>query len=188
MTLGSLQFLRLRFDRFEVDEADARLTNAGQPVPLPPKPFAVLCSLARTPGILVTKNALLDSVWGHRFVTDSVLKSTISDLRAVLGDDPKQPRFIETVLRRGYRFIAPLEAPVTQRTSTTPCNGPCPAALVELMRAVAPTWRVQPPWLSTPAEREALRRELRSARRNRPTSRCHRRSPKRALARPRDSR
>ena len=98
--------VRLRFDSFELDEADARLTRAGQPVPLPPKPFAVLCTLARSPGRLVTKNALLDSVWGHRFVTESVLKSAISEVRAALGDDSKQPRYIETVSRRGYRFIA----------------------------------------------------------------------------------
>ena len=97
--------VRLRFDSFELDEADARLTRAGQPVPLPPKPFAVLCTLARSPGRLVTKNALLDSVWGHRFVTESVLKSAISEVRAALGDYPKQPRYIETVSRRGYRFI-----------------------------------------------------------------------------------
>jgi len=96
---------RLRFDRFELDEADARLTCAGEPVALPPKPFAVLCALARTPQRLVTKNALLDAVWGHRFVTDSVLKSAISEVRAALGDDPKAPRYIETVSRRGYRFI-----------------------------------------------------------------------------------
>ena len=51
---------RLRFDRFELDEAEARLTCAGEPVALAPKPFAVLCALARTPGSLVTKNALLD--------------------------------------------------------------------------------------------------------------------------------
>src|SRR4029450_4223815 len=88
---------RLRFDRFELDEADARLTCAGEPVPLAPKPFAVPCTLARSPHRLVTKNALLDSVWGHRFVAESVLKSAISELRAVLGDDPKQPRYIETV-------------------------------------------------------------------------------------------
>ena len=243
------QFLRLRFDRFELDEADARLTQGGEPVPLPPKPFAVLCALARTPRTLVTKNALLDSVWGHRFVTESVLKSTISELRAVLGDDPKHPRYIETVSRRGYRFIAAFDAPATQRTpepaasspaSTQPpaspsmlgrlralerlrtawrlaasgrhqtvwiageagvgktmliehfvaevgemhcAHGQCveqygagepfmpvlealtvlcrrDASLVELIRAVAPTWLVQLPWLSTPAEREALRREL----------------------------
>ena len=97
---------RLRFDRFELDEAEARLTCAGEPVALAPKPFAVLCALARTPGRLVTKNALLDLVWGHRFVTDSVLKSAISEVRAALDDDPKQPRYIETVSRRGYRFIA----------------------------------------------------------------------------------
>ena len=96
----------LRFDRFELDEADARLTCAGEPVPLAPKPFAVLCTLARSPRRLVTKNALLDAVWGHRFVADSVLKSAISEVRAALGDDPKQPRYIETASRRGYRFIA----------------------------------------------------------------------------------
>ena len=66
----------------------------------------MLCALARTPHKLVTKNALLDAVWGHRFVTESVLKSAISEVRAALGDDPKQPRYIETVSRRGYRFIA----------------------------------------------------------------------------------
>ena len=79
---------RLRFDCFELDEADARLARAGEPVALAPKPFAVLCALARKPDKLVTKNELLDSVWGHRFVSDSVLKSAISEVRAALGDDP----------------------------------------------------------------------------------------------------
>ena len=97
---------RLHFGRFELDESEARLRCAGEPVALAPKPFAVLCALARTPGSLVTKNALLDAVWGHRFVTDSVLKTAISEVRAKLDDDPKQPRYIETVSRRGYRFIA----------------------------------------------------------------------------------
>ena len=103
---GRGEALLLRFDRFELDEAEARLTCAGHPVALAPKLFAVLCALARTPGRLVTKNALLDLVWGHRFVTESVLKSAISELRAALDDDPKAPRYIETVSRRGYRFIA----------------------------------------------------------------------------------
>ena len=98
--------VRLRFDGFELDEADARLTCAGQPVPLRPKSFAVLCTLARSPHMMVTKDALLDSVWGHRFVSDSVLKSAVSEVRAALGDDRRQPRYIETVSRRGYRFIA----------------------------------------------------------------------------------
>ena len=95
-----------RFDHFVLDEADARLTRGGQVVPLAPKPFAVLCALARTPDRLLTKNQLLDLVWGHRFVTNASLKSAISELRAALEDDPKQPRYIATVSRRGYRFIA----------------------------------------------------------------------------------
>jgi DNA-binding winged helix-turn-helix (wHTH) protein len=132
--------VRLRFDGFELDEADARLTRAGQPVPLPPKPFAVLCTLARSRGRLVTKNALLDSVWGHRFVTESVLKSAISEVRAVLGDDSKQPRYIETVSRRGYRFIAgpatdqPQDRSVLERIMSL-CRSD--AALAELISSVA---------------------------------------------------
>ena len=146
---------RLRFDHFELDEAEARLTCAGQPVPLAPKPFGVLCALARTPSMLVTKDALLDAVWGHRFVTESVLKSAISEVRAALGDDPKQPRYIETVSRRGYRFIAaPAGAPsqgaaaLERRSAGAPghpalaaltalCRGD--AALAELIRTVAAT-------------------------------------------------
>ena len=132
--------VRLRFDSFELDEADARLTRAGQPVPLPPTPFAVLCTLARSPGRLVTKNALLDSVWGHRFVSESVLKTAISDVRAVLGDDPKQPRYIETVSRRGYRFIADPatdqpQDPSVLETVMSLCRSD--RALAELIRSVA---------------------------------------------------
>jgi len=132
--------VRLRFDDFELDEADARLTRAGQPVPLPPKPFAVLCALARSPRRLVTKDALLDNVWGHRFVTDSVLKSAVSDVRAALGDDSKQPRYIETVSLRGYRFVAEPAGALAQgegamETVLSLCRSD--AALVDLIRSVA---------------------------------------------------
>jgi DNA-binding winged helix-turn-helix (wHTH) protein len=59
----------------------------------------------RQPGALVTKGELLDAVWGHQHVSESVLKTIISELRAALTDDAKQPRYIETAARRGYRFI-----------------------------------------------------------------------------------
>jgi len=98
--------LRIRFDAFELDEANALLLHAGEPMNLAPTPFAVLCALARQPANLLTKEALLDSVWGHRFVSESVLKTAISDLRSALKDDPRKPRLIETVSRKGYRFIA----------------------------------------------------------------------------------
>ena len=146
---------RLCFDRFELDEAEARLTCAGEPVPLAPKPFAVLCALAHVQGKLVTKNALRDMVWGHGFVTDAVLKSTISEVRAALDDDPKQPRYIETVWRHGYRFIAAAASLPTrsqaregQQVRASPdhpalaalmalCRGD--AALADLIREVAAT-------------------------------------------------
>jgi DNA-binding winged helix-turn-helix (wHTH) protein len=102
--------VRVRFDAFELDEANALLLKGGQPIALAPTPFAVLCALARPPGALVTKGALLDAVWGHRFVSDSVLKTAVSELRTALGDDARRPRYIETVSRRGYRFIAPATA------------------------------------------------------------------------------
>lgn len=97
--------VRMRFDSFELDEANALLLREGQPVALAPTPFAVLCALVQQPGALITKGALLDSVWGHQFVSESVLKTAISEVRTALGDDARQPRYVETVSRRGYRFI-----------------------------------------------------------------------------------
>lgn len=103
--MGQLNAIRLRFDAFDLDEADARLKRDGKPVALPPKAFGVLCALARQPGVLVTKNALLDAVWGHQHVSESVLKTTVSQVRAALADDAASPRYIETASRLGYRFI-----------------------------------------------------------------------------------
>src|SRR5580765_2244506 len=74
----------VRFDRFELDEANASFLCDGKPVPLAPTPFAVLCALVRQPGSLLTKQALLDDIWGHQFVSESVLKTVISDLRTLL--------------------------------------------------------------------------------------------------------
>jgi DNA-binding winged helix-turn-helix (wHTH) protein len=134
---------RVHFDRFELDEADARLTCGGEPVALAPKPFAVLCALARQPGSLLTTNALLDEVWGHQFVTDSVLRTAISELRTALNDDARKPRFIETVSRRGYRFIAATvvassqRAPAIERNVAAGRDHPALTALTALCRGDA---------------------------------------------------
>jgi DNA-binding winged helix-turn-helix (wHTH) protein/tetratricopeptide (TPR) repeat protein len=103
--MGEARVLHLRFGPFELEEAEARLTSQGQVVALPPKALAVLCELARKPGRLVTKEALLEAVWGHQYVSESTVKRTICELRTALEDDAKQPRYIETASRRGYRFI-----------------------------------------------------------------------------------
>ena len=135
---AALSPVRVRFDAFELDEPNALLLRNGKAVTIAPRPFEVLCALARTPGSLVTKNALLDLVWGHRFVTESVLKTAISEVRAALHDDPKQPRHIETVARRGYRFIAATvgaslqHAPAIERNVAAGCDNPALAALVAL--------------------------------------------------------
>src|SRR5262244_520091 len=102
----------LTVGEYVLDESNARLTRDGTPLELPPKAFSVLALLARNAQKLVTKDELLDAVWGHRHVSESVLKSIINQLRTLLGDDPRAPRYIETLNRRGYRFVAQV-TPVT---------------------------------------------------------------------------
>ncbi|HEU4688768.1 MAG TPA: winged helix-turn-helix domain-containing protein, partial [Vicinamibacterales bacterium] len=124
----------LRFDEYELDEENALLTKGGRPVALPPKAFAVLCTLAKQPGKLTKKEDLLDAVWGHRHVSESVLKTTISQVRTALSDPAAKPRYIETASRRGYRFIGViLGAPVPAR----PAPRPSPHVPVEVKPAVS---------------------------------------------------
>ena len=133
MTPADPSPLRVRFGEFELDEANALLRRSGQAVDLAPTPFGLLCALARQPGALLTKHTLLDQVWGHRFVSDSVLKTAISDLRSVLADNPREPHYIETVARRGYRFIAipaPLSAATPPRDAAPEIDEPGAPAFV----------------------------------------------------------
>ena len=119
----------LTIGEYVLDERDARLTRGGVPVEIPPKAFAVLCHLARNAQKLVTKDDLLDAVWGHRHVSESVLKTTINQLRAVLGDDPRAPRYIETANRRGYGFVAPAAPVSAARAATGVADGQPPTIL-----------------------------------------------------------
>jgi DNA-binding winged helix-turn-helix (wHTH) protein len=112
--------VRAHFSAFELDELNARLLRGGEPIALPPTPFAVLCALVRRAGALVTKTELLDAVWGHRFVTEAVLKTAVSELRTALVDDARRPRYIETVSRRGYRFIGGAAAPAQAGAPAAP--------------------------------------------------------------------
>jgi DNA-binding winged helix-turn-helix (wHTH) protein len=99
------------FPPFQLDLRGGMLRRETASVPLRPKTFAVLQHLAERPGELVSKQALLDAVWGDVAVTEEVVRLSIFELRAALGDDRTAPRFIETVPRRGYRFVAPRGAP-----------------------------------------------------------------------------
>ena len=96
------------FGPFRVDPANVCLWRGDQMISLRPKVFAVLAYLVAQAGRLVTKEALFEAVWPETAVTDAVLKACIREVRRALGDMAQSPRFIATVHRRGYRFIAPV--------------------------------------------------------------------------------
>jgi DNA-binding winged helix-turn-helix (wHTH) protein len=102
------------FGPFQLDAVNQCLWRCAegaedQCVPLRPTAFAILRYVVDHAGRLVSQDELLDAVWPDTYVQPEVLKRHILDIRGALGDDPKCPRFIETVPRRGYRFIANVE-------------------------------------------------------------------------------
>lgn len=117
------------FLSFRLDRRAGCLTDAGKAIPLRPKTWAVLLYLAERPGALVTREELLDAVWPEVAVTPDTLTKSIGELRVALGDDSKAPRCIETVHRRGFRFIAdtrpagPAAAVTSSRGEDEPNSG-----------------------------------------------------------------
>ena len=104
---GSFSATRLRFGVFEIDTLSGELWKQGRDLRLQGKPFEVLTTLLQRPGQLVTRKELQERLWsGDTFVEfETGLNNAISRLRQTLGDSAESPRFIETVPRRGYRFI-----------------------------------------------------------------------------------
>ncbi|MEW6322469.1 MAG: response regulator [Acidobacteriota bacterium] len=120
------------FGPFVLDLGEFRLTRAGEPVALPPKPFDLLAALVTRAGRLVTREELLKAVWKDVAVEQSSLNAAMSVLRQALGEDAVA--LIETVPGRGYRFIAPVEARPGQGStapgSTVAHEAAAPAARV----------------------------------------------------------
>jgi DNA-binding winged helix-turn-helix (wHTH) protein len=94
----------LRFGPYRFVAGDG-LWRHGEPVALPPRAMAVLTALLNKPGVVVSRQELMDAAWPGTFVTDSSLLEAIGLLREVFGDNPRKPAYIQTVHRRGYRFI-----------------------------------------------------------------------------------
>jgi len=94
----------VHFGPFRFVPGDGLWRN-GSAVPLPPRAMTVLATLVARPGSVVSKQELMDAVWPDTFVTESSLLEAIGLLRQTFGDDPRQPIYIQTVHRRGYRFI-----------------------------------------------------------------------------------
>ena len=99
-----------RFGPFVLDTVAFRLYKTGAPVALSPKIADLLHYLVARPSTLATKEELFAALWPDVAVTDNALTQAVSELRQALGDDPASPTYIQTVARRGYRFVAPVDA------------------------------------------------------------------------------
>jgi DNA-binding winged helix-turn-helix (wHTH) protein len=97
----------LRFGVFEADVQTGELTKHGKRIRLQEQPFQLLVMLLEKPGEVVTREELRGRLWPRTIVDfDHGLNKAISKIREVLGDSSEHPRFVETVARRGYRFLA----------------------------------------------------------------------------------
>ena len=112
----------VRFATFELDLRAGELHNAGARVRLQDKPFRLLAALLERPGELVTREELCGRLWpSDTFVDfDNSLNNAVNRVRAALGDAADHPRFVETVGRYGYRFIAPVETAVRRSPRLRP--------------------------------------------------------------------
>ena len=97
------------FEQYRLDVAQRVLTREGQSIPLTPKATDVLLLLLQNAGQLIEKDELINQVWPDAFVEEANLTQNIFQLRRALKDDGSGPKYIETVARRGYRFVAPVK-------------------------------------------------------------------------------
>jgi eukaryotic-like serine/threonine-protein kinase len=116
---------RYTFGPFSLDPEARVLLRDGEPMRMAGKTLDVLVVLVQNPGRLIDKDELLSRVWAGTIVEEASLSQSIFTVRKILGDNPKDPRFIATVPGRGYQFVAP----VTELTGETP-QAPAPNAVV----------------------------------------------------------
>ena len=120
----------IHFGPYCLDRLNARLLRDGQDVPLTPKAMDLLTHLVTRPDRLVTKEELLSAVWPDVIVSDASVKVCVGELRKALADDPRSPQYIQTVHRRGYRFLA-----TTSGVPSAAAIAPAPAKPHELVEA-----------------------------------------------------
>src|SRR5262249_16636698 len=96
----------LSFGPYRLDTQKEQFWHKTQPVRLTPKAFQLLCYVVERPGQLVTKEELFRVVWADTVVGDAALTMCVQEIRKALQDNPKSPQYMETVHRRGFRFIA----------------------------------------------------------------------------------
>ena len=136
MALSTLSRMVIRFDVYEADLQSAELRKHGRKVKLQDQPFRILAMLLERPGEVVTREQIRQRLWPSDTFVDFEhgLNSAVARLRETLNDSAEKPRFVETLPRRGYRFIAAVETPRTE------------PPVAEL--ANAPGWKIRARWLS----------------------------------------
>jgi len=122
-----------RFADVEVREREFCLVKSGELIPVEPKAFRVLLILLRNPQKLITKDELLQAVWGNTAVTENSLARSIGLLRRLLGDETRDPRYIETIATVGYRFLCRVDVSEDasgkqERTSEQAAQGDLPGS------------------------------------------------------------
>ncbi len=127
----------IQFASFRLDVEDQCLWRGSERVVLTPKAFSVLQYLVERAGRLVTQNELLEALWPGVYVQPEVLKSHILDIRHALGDDARNPIFVETQTKRGYRFIAAVHSSEPSHADSTVTReagpGPGPDASIAVL-------------------------------------------------------
>lgn len=109
--------MKYRFDQFELDLAKAELRLCDLPVHIEPQVYALLALLIQNRDRLVTRQEIIDKVWGGRFISESAISSRVKSLRQSLGDDGAQQRLIKTIHARGFRFVAAVQISKTGITT-----------------------------------------------------------------------
>jgi DNA-binding winged helix-turn-helix (wHTH) protein len=106
----------VRFEDFELDLRAYQVRRSGRTLKLERIPMEVLLLLAERRGQLVTREEIIEKLWGKDVFldTDNAINTAIRKIRQVLKDDPEQPRFVQTITGKGYRFIAPVTEPGTK--------------------------------------------------------------------------
>ena len=95
----------IQFGEFNLDRKQALLFCQNKELPIDPKLFELLVMFINQPNIIISRQAILDHLWSDSLVTDNAINKMIANLRKILGDDPKKPRYIQTIPKRGYRLI-----------------------------------------------------------------------------------
>jgi serine/threonine-protein kinase len=114
----------ITFGPFRFDVRDRTLTREGQEIRVPPRALAILEFLLERPGRVVPKQDLIDAVWKDAFVSESSLTEAVGVLRQLLGDSAGGATYIQTVHRRGYRFVAPLTVDAQSAAVLTSVDAP----------------------------------------------------------------